>query len=1032
MSRRTQTIVGALALTVAAGGAWWWSRTSAVDDAPVEVVDADAQLVRDKWEARRAAGDEQAPCSARGRVSRVSDGTGVANAALTFVRPQIIASPEPVVVQTDASGDWSVEGLAPGRYDITVTSADLRPAILRGVVLSPGKDHPNVDHVLEPGGTPVSGTITDPSGKPVAGARFQAIRTIDEAGGWPAAYMTLSDAQGRYAMRLDDEHYVVGVTHRDHVRVRGHMTITDTPRTRDFRLVPGGVVIGRVVSRVDGTPVAGAVLRVHDPGTLSSNNTANYETRAVTDADGQFEMTGLPAGVVTLVVTAPGWTNVELTSVPLGVAERVENVEVLADPAHRIAGFFVAADDETAGVRDVSLIALDMANPGKIRISEPSQADGYFTVHGVPPGQYWLIVWGTDVVPSFDQMVEVTDHDVDDHLIRVERGHTLRGRVQPGADVIVHAAVSSDFSQVGWLDMRRMLKTMMSTFRVVRPRPDGSFELASMAAGRYTLHARGAGGQRGSVEVEMGDVDLDGPTIPLVDGVRVSGRVHDDRGRPVQGMTVSIAAVKARTISMSSMFTGSGLTAVTDEHGRFEIAGLEAGEYDYEVNDDLGLGIPWAEPEDSDSPTHTRRLELARDRELDIEVVSSRPLVGRVVDEHGAPIASAWIVAWPDIAMDEVANGFGAGLGVSKGPNTQLPEPLGREMARKIAPAYALPAVLSDAQGRFTIENTWRARYTVTAQAARGQLVARYENVSPAEPLEITLQPVGGVHVQLGGAPPGGGLSVLVEGPETRRVQLRGTTDVVIDRLTPGHWRLVVEAPGGVASGDVDVVAGETIETELELAGWASVTGTIVDRRTRKPIGGMQAMIERKLQSADEVMEMGMESMALLQGGGKHPVDGEGRFEIGRLAPGPVTVDFVAVPSLEVQAQLRVSDLKAAEVRDVGEVVGLVLDDVPKEERGWFGVRTNDEGSPGQPAPLVVSDVEPGSPAAAAGVRNGDIVLRIDDAEVAELGAEVVNNLISRRHVRIGDTREVLLRRVDGSTHTVRLRAAKPSSTAPP
>ena len=39
---------------------------------------------------------------------------------LTFVCPQIIASPEPVVVQADASGEWSVEGLPPGRYEATL------------------------------------------------------------------------------------------------------------------------------------------------------------------------------------------------------------------------------------------------------------------------------------------------------------------------------------------------------------------------------------------------------------------------------------------------------------------------------------------------------------------------------------------------------------------------------------------------------------------------------------------------------------------------------------------------------------------------------------------------------------------------------------------------------------------------------------------------------------------------------------------------------------------------------------------------
>ena len=86
---------------------------------------------------------------------------------------------------------------------------------------------------------------------------------------------------------------------------------------------------------------------------------------------------------------------------------------------------------------------------------------------------------------------------------------------------------------------------------------------------------------------------------------------------------------------------------------------------------------------------------------------------------------------------------------------------------------------------------------------------------------------------------------------------------------------------------------------------------------------------------------------------------------------------------------------------------------------------TSDHGPLGQPAELRVSRVAKGSPGEAAGVRANDVITRIDDAEVVELGSGVVDQLLSRKHVRVGDTRVLVVRRADGSQHTLTLRAIR-------
>jgi S1-C subfamily serine protease len=166
--------------------------------------------------------------------------------------------------------------------------------------------------------------------------------------------------------------------------------------------------------------------------------------------------------------------------------------------------------------------------------------------------------------------------------------------------------------------------------------------------------------------------------------------------------------------------------------------------------------------------------------------------------------------------------------------------------------------------------------------------------------------------------------------------------------------------------------------------------------------------------------------MVLMQGGSKDRADGDGRFTIEHLPPGPVSVEFIDLDDFEVQAELRIADLGAGEVRDVGEIPALVLQDVPDEERGWVGLETRATAPPGQPAVLRVTAVDEGTPAALAGVLAGDIVLRIDDVEVATLGPNAARRLVANKHLRPGDVRRVLVRRADGSEQTLSLRAVKP------
>lgn len=98
---------------------------------------------------------------------------------------------------------------------------------------------------------------------------------------------------------------------------------------------------------------------------------------------------------------------------------------------------------------------------------------------------------------------------------------------------------------------------------------------------------------------------------------------------------------------------------------------------------------------------------------------------------------------------------------------------------------------------------------------------------------------------------------------------------------------------------------------------------------------------------------------------------------------------------------------------------------------GWIGVSVDiveTQAAGGRSTTVRVSDVQPGSPAALAGVRAGDTLLEVNDL----VGADQLRGLASRLRLSAGDTVRVVYLR-GGVAREVRLAAAeRPAVLAPP
>lgn len=399
-----------------------------------------------------------------------------------------------------------------------------------------------------------------------------------------------------------------------------HVEADGDPVQARMELVPPASLRGRVLD-AEGNPAAGIRVAVA-PGTQEE-----------TAADGTFAIGGLRAGTYSLVampepsepVTSDGGRRT--VTVPtfypfVTEAAQAGKIEVAAGahltgfeirlqtaPVYRVRGVVLdpegrpaagamvlheegtgpyasfGPDSFTVGDRSINVLAV---------AREPVRADeqGVFELPAVQPGLWRLqarLDGEYDVVAHRDRSISggaevlVGARDVEDVEIRLVRPFTWKGRVEWG-----------EVPQ----ELRNRLGLMLVPLNsdragFVAAKPDGTAEVAELAAGRYRFQAMRMGGQAYVASIRMGNIDLlAGPfevfpfsqpfqVIVKTDAGGVRGTVERGEGAEVvllpRGFEAGDVAVHTKA--------GAG--------GAFEIGGLRPGDY-------VAFALPAVDPEIND------------------------------------------------------------------------------------------------------------------------------------------------------------------------------------------------------------------------------------------------------------------------------------------------------------------------------------------------------------------------------------------------------------------------------------------------
>ena len=371
---------------------------------------------------------------------------------------------------------------------------------------------------------------------------------------------------------------------------RGIQLSPGEERYVEARLLLGATLRGRVVTEAD-EPVADAEVTAIE-GLVFGFPTGN-SARAQTDADGRFELRGVPAGKAKLIASAEGLLRSEVSDFEVVDGDVIEDVTLVLGSGAAIEGTVFYPDGEPAAGATVRVefdpearlgpAALNASRGARGRTE--ANANGRFRVAGLGRGPFELTAYA-DSPEDPDETrwttrVRPVSADTVGMELTVEPPAGVRGRVvarngtaiteftltaeQKGMAFAMRNAFGGE--DEGWPEER---------FEQTFEHPDGRFSLTGLVSGPWRLQAR-AEGFAASAPLELilpadaGDV-----TIELDPAATVTGTVVDPMGEPIAGAMVTILAQSDRAMSQ---ITGELDLPETrsDATGTFELIGLGPG-----------------------------------------------------------------------------------------------------------------------------------------------------------------------------------------------------------------------------------------------------------------------------------------------------------------------------------------------------------------------------------------------------------------------------------------------------------------------
>jgi protocatechuate 3,4-dioxygenase beta subunit len=696
-------------------------------------------------------------------------------------------------VITDAKGNFSLSGVAPGTYSLTLARPGygLSPVT---VTVEPGQKAQKTLYAVQRGR--ITGSVTDEDKRGVGGARI----TTPAAGAREPFMprMMFTQAAPRYS--APDGHYVLrGVEPDSELKVEalkkgypaassGAVRVAAGETKSGVNLtIPRGLLLTGKVMDSAGKPLSGvAVSSIQREGggggmggmfrrQISIGGRARPDDSVKSGSDGTFAVR-LKEGLYDLKFVREGYAAKDVGAVK--VTAETKPLDVTLEPGVSLTGRVTRAGRGIEGAN--VLVMADWGNP-----STTTGSDGSFRIDDLTPGQAMLNVNKND---EFVQSIRPISLPAKDLVIDLPAGGRISGRV---VDKSGNRPVTSFEAGIqgarGGGGMMIMMPPQMQSFTT----DDGSFVLENVPPGATTVVVNAAGyasGRVAGLNVEDGKA-LSDVEVSLEAAARLSGRVTAPDGSPASGVMVRQEQSGGGAARMMRMAAGSDGSASTDANGEYTLDGLEAGE----------RTISFIK---SGYPAEQRTVTLSgKDNHLDVRLSAGNSVAGTVVSASGGPVADASVRA-----MSAADGSFGR--------NTT-----------------------TDSSGAFRFEGLAPGHYSfVASKAGYADGQVRDVDITATGPISISLKTGGVIYGTVRGLPPSemGHVSVMATSPNGNVLgPVDSSGSYRIEGAPVGTVRVSAQKRDGMnesaqsAMKSVQVEAGTPAQVDLEFDVSTVVTGRV-------------------------------------------------------------------------------------------------------------------------------------------------------------------------------------------------------------
>ena len=442
---------------------------------------------------------------------------------------------------------------------------------------------------------------------------------------------------------------------------------------RDVPLKTGTATIrGRVLADGSNAPVSRVDIRIGSAESPAGKT-------ATTDANGRYELTGLPAGKFTLSASKPNYVRVAYGQTrPQGQGKVIEladgqtlaNISFVLQRTGAITGHIV--DEFGDPVTDVQVMAMrSQFFNGERRMmpagGRPAETNdlGDYRIYGLAPGQYYitatlrnLMMGGaTDDRSAYSPTYYPgTGSVAEAQRLTIAAGQTINGVNMTLLPVRTSRITGKALDAEGKplvgamvVAMERMGMMAMAMRSPAQVRPDGGFTLTGITPGNYILRIGMPGlDQTAVTPVTVTDGDITDVELIATRPSTIRGRVLVERGAtPPRASTLQLAA------SSSEPMMGGGGPARLNDDFTFELK-APAGHYNIRLMGQLDTWHLHAVRLNGIDVTDTG-IDLPPNAIVsDVAVeMTTKPsgATGSVVDENGQPARDAWVVMFAQDAQ---------------------------------------------------------------------------------------------------------------------------------------------------------------------------------------------------------------------------------------------------------------------------------------------------------------------------------------------------------------------------------------------